>query len=279
MLLYEKVTLSTTSPQRWTAASKKFAYISGKAGVGPGEEKLAAELGGKIIGGSVSYDIVLPSGKKLEVKVLGKDGSIRPGTEGIAAAAKSTSQILKICEELASIDTVVLKSVAKDSYPAQLDSFIDEDIPLIKKGEMTMPRMIGSEKKFGLLQAIRFIHALLKTLSDDDEHTVSLDDKDVNVDDVQFARVADVIGIEDVDLNVSALSRELAKAKSKAFSNPEWYVDSVWARAAIPSEAFPDADALAIVSPDGYRLIPKSKFDSALEFTRISQGRARFKVK
>ena len=278
MLLNEKVTLSTTSPQRWTAASKKFPYASGKAGVGPGEEKLAAELGGKIMGGSVSYDIALPGGKKLEVKELDERGQLRTGTEGAAASSQAVSQILKICDELADIDTVILKSAAKSDYPIQLDDFIAEDIPLIKKGEMTTPRMIGSEKKFGLLQALRFISALLKATADD-EHTVSLDDKDVSVDNVQFARVADVVGIEDDELRVSPLSREMAKAKSRAFKDPEWFVDAVWARAAIPSEVFPDADALAIVSPDGYRLIPKSKLDTALEFTRISQGKPRFRIR
>lgn len=262
----------------WTKASSKFSYIPNKPGVGPGEEKLAAELGGKIMGGSVSYDVLLPGGKKLEVKELDKEGALRTGTEGAAAAAQALSVILKICDELSDIDTVVLKKATGSAYPSELDDFIVEDVPLIKKGEMTTTRALGSDKKFGMLQALKFINAVLKT-SSNDEHTVSLDDKDVNVDDVQFARVADVVGIEDDSLNVSALSKEIAKAKSKAFKDPEWFVDAVWARAAIPSVAFPEADALAIVSPDGYKLIPKSKLDSALVFTRISQGKPRFKLK
>lgn len=277
MLLYEKASLNFSGVQPWTAASKKFAYLPTKAGVGPGEEKLAAELGGKIMGGSVSYDIVLSNGKKLEVKELDKDGSLRTGTEGINAIAPAMSTIYKICDELTDLDLVVLRSAAGSEYPEALDAFITDEIPLIKKGEMTSARGIGGNGKFGLLQAIEFVNMLLRSNADED-HTVSLDDKDIDVDGVQFAKVADVVGLDDDMINVSTLTKELAKAKSKAFKDPDWFVDAVWARAAIPSASFPDADILAIVSDSGFKLIPKSKLDSALTFTRVSQCRPRFRV-
>lgn len=273
-ILVERASAAATP---WTKKSSKFPYLPRQPGVGPGEEKLAAELGGKIMGGSVSYDIELPNHKKIEVKELDKDGALRTGTEGLAAAAQSIGHILKICDELSSFDPKVLRQAARSAYPEDLDEFISVDVPLIMKGEMTSPRMLGSEKKFGMLQAIKFINSLLKTASTDD-HVVKLDKKQVNVDDMKFARAAAAVGVDEDSVGVSAIAKEMAKAKSRAFKDPEWFIDAVWAKAAIPSEAFPAADALVIVSPDGYRVIPRSKLDNALVFTRISQGRPRFKV-
>lgn len=263
--------------RHWTNASAKFPYAPNRPGVGPGEEKLAAELGGKIMGGSVSYDIQLPDGKKLEVKELDDGGALRTGTEGAAAAAKSIGIINKICDELASMDLGILREYAGDAYPEELDGFVANDVPLIKKGEMTSTRALGSDDKFGLLQALQFVHELMNAAGGED-HVIALDDKKVPVDDVKFAKVVDVVEPGDHEFNVDPISREIAKAKSRAFDNPEWFIDDVWAHAAVPSEVFPAADALAIVTPDGYRLIPKSRLDDVLVFTRISQGKPRFKV-
>lgn len=279
--LLEKATpgISTRGAVKpWTAASKKFRYLPSRPGVGPGEEKLAAELGGKIMGGSVSYDISLPGNKKLEVKELDQSGQLRTGTEGVAAASQAMGVIFKICDELADLNVATLKKHAKSAYPAELDAFISEDVPLIKKGEMTTPRMLGSDKKFGLLDALKFTSALMRSEHDADQHVVSLDDRDVPVDDVKFAQAADVVGLDDEELSVPEITREISKLRSKAFRDPSWYVDKVWATVAIPSESFPDADALAIVTPDGYRLIAKSEMDKQLVFARISQGRPRFKL-
>lgn len=277
MRLRENAVGGSDITRHWSNASAKFPYAPNRPGVGPGEEKLAAELGGKIMGGSVSYDVMLPGGEKLEVKELDKDGALRTGTEGAAAAAKSVGIINKICDELKSMNLDVLREYAGDAYPEQLDEFVKTDVPLIQKGEMTTTRALGSDDKFGLLQALQFVHELMQAAGGED-HVVSLDDKQVPVDDVKFAKVVDVVEPGDHEFNVEPISREIAKAKSRAFEDPEWFIDDVWAHAAVPSEVFPAADALAIVTPDGYRLIPRSKLDDTLVFTRISQGKPRFKV-
>ena len=278
MLIRENVIGTADVSRRWTQASAKFSYAPNRPGVGPGEEKLAAELGGKIMGGSVSYDVILPSGEKLEVKELDKDGALRTGTEGAAAASRSVGIISKICDELNGMNLDILRDYTGDAYPDELDEFIRNDVPLIQKGEMTTSRALGSESKFGLLQALQFIHEVMQAAGGE-EHVVSLDDRQVPVDDVKFAKVVDVVEPGENEFNVEPISREIAKAKSRAFDDPEWFIDDVWAHAAVPSEVFPAADALAIVTPDGYRLIPKSKLDNVLVFTRISQGKPRFKVK
>ena len=277
MLIRENVIGTADVSRHWTQASAKFSYAPNRPGVGPGEEKLAAELGGKIMGGSVSYDVILPSGEKLEVKELDKDGALRTGTEGAAAASRSVGIISKICDELNGMNLDILRDYTGDAYPDELDEFIRNDVPLIQKGEMTTSRALGSESKFGLLQALQFIHELMQAAGGE-EHVVSLDDRQVPVDDVKFAKVVDVVEPGENEFNVEPISREIAKAKSRAFDDPEWFIDDVWAHAAVPSEVFPAADALAIVTPDGYRLIPKSKLDKVLVFTRISQGKPRFKV-
>lgn len=277
MLLRENSISAAEVSQRWTQASAKFSYAPNRPGIGPGEEKLAAELGGKIMGGSVSYDILLPGNKKLEVKELDERGALRTGTEGAAAAAKSVGIINKICDELVSMQLEVLHDYAGEAYPDELDEFVRVDVPLIMKGEITSTRALGSDDKFGLLQALQFIKELIHAAGGS-EHTVSLDDKEVPVDDIKFAKVVDVIEPGAHEFNVEPISREIAKAKSRAFDDPEWFIDDVWAHAAVPSEVFPAADALAIVTPDGYRLIPKSKLDTTLVFTRISQGKPRFTV-
>ena len=64
------------------------ASLEGRSGVGPGEDRLAAILGGEVQGQSESFDLQVGSGPfagKWEVKAPDNSSEIRPGTEGITA--------------------------------------------------------------------------------------------------------------------------------------------------------------------------------------------------
>jgi len=267
---------NASNANAWTPVSIKYSYSPSKPGVGPGEEKLAAELGGKIMGGSTSYDIVLPNGEKVEVKQLDTSGLIRPGTKGLSAVEKNLSIINQTCNELSQISINVLR--LQSTYPESYEDFIMHDIPFIKKGEITPSRMMGSTKKFGLLQALQFINYLMKNNKDGADHTVVLDKKKKVVSDITFAQVVDIVDPEDSNYKIDPLNKQLSKAKSYAFQNPQWIIDEIWTKAAIPSDVFSGVDALAIVDQKGYRIIPAEQFDDVLQFVHITQGKPKFKV-
>ena len=105
-----------------------------------------------------------------------------------------------------------------------------------------------------------------------------LDKKKKVVSDITFAQVVDIVDPEDSNYKIDPLNKQLSKAKSYAFQNPQWIIDEIWTKAAIPSDVFSGVDALAIVDQKGYRIIPAEQFDDVLQFVHITQGKPKFKV-
>jgi len=95
-------------PRSRQALKVPFDGSKGKGeGVGRGEERLAVELDGQIMGGNVSYDVVDAEGRKWEVKEpesKSGGGRVRIEQEGIRAVAP-------VLRKLASVLTKIMLNV------------------------------------------------------------------------------------------------------------------------------------------------------------------------
>src|SRR3990167_9160087 len=90
--------LRESSWTRWSPKAKRVSMVPTRSGVGPGEERLAKEIGGEVQGPSVSYDVVDSRGRKWEVKNPDKSGRIRTGVEGFQKAEPLLRQLTSVAE-------------------------------------------------------------------------------------------------------------------------------------------------------------------------------------
>jgi len=266
----------------WSKRALKIDYNK-REGVGPGEDRLALELNGKVQGGNVSYDIIDDKGKKWEVKQPDNAKEIRPGTEGLAALQRAKAELEAVISQLMNgykkaKDELNIADFLTPEEMVSIEEFLNEDALMIQKGEISKLRANN------ILNILKIFHNhITPPKKQQNDKRIELGDDEVNiqknVDSRVFAKVGLMIDVPLEDLNLSDKEIFSSFFHNTAFLNPEKWFQENWVNAAKASNVFGGTDGVILVdSTKGYCIIPKEQFDSKIIFNRISQGKPRFKV-
>lgn len=277
---------------RWPRTSKK--YEPSMVGTGPGEERLAHLFGAKVVGGSESYDIIMPNGTTWEVKqIVSASDPLRPGTEGKKAVDNARRRINRIMVQLKNFTSLARKLNVKELVPqrnaAQIEliaTFVDEQFEqIVGAGELSRRTMID-------------IRSVLKTAKDfkdvvgsaegtdgvvKDKQKVAFNDVEVEVDKQTYVSLARAVrkatGKNDVITDVNAFDMLLSTLKDKAFENVTAFLNE-WFESVDPDDVFSKVTGgMFIVNQRGFIIVPKDMIGSVLQFERITQGMPRYSFK
>lgn len=273
--------------QPWPKTVVNIPYEPKQKGVGPGEDRLAKLLGGRVMGGGESYDIIDSQGNKWEVKEPsgGLKGEIRPGTEGLAAVQVAFGRIKNVVSRIESVFGTKTRSrtasaaeqVMGPDVVKKISDFVVDEAPMLMKGEVSRGRMAALGEVLHLINA---------ALGDHDEHDVTkhveMGDEETtvekDVDLITYVKLGKVMDLDAKDLNVSAGDMLRSTFNGLAFRNPDRFIEVNWERAALASVVFGHTSGVILVSQSGYRMIPKSDIDNVLIFNRITKGFPHFKA-
>lgn len=274
---------------RWSKVVKQIPYGGNAAsGIGPGEGRLAKIFGGKVQGGSVSFDVVTPDGRKWEVKALeSASDQIKPGTEGRSALDAPKKKLERIIDQMKKfvsvVDKIGVQTLATDPDDAKvlafIDGFIVDEYAMFAKGEV-------SPERFKALRACLKALSLLKKkwssggAESKVDTTVSLGDKTVKVDKPTYIDVAKRVqrSVPGIDVLTGIEERELALStlRDSAFEDPRTFLDD-WYESVDINRIFEKVDGVFIVNSRGFNMVPKPLFKKAFRFGNISQGLPKFK--
>lgn len=277
----------------WPASVKKIAYDDAserKSGIGPGERRLAKLLGGEVMGGGESYDVVDREGNKWEVKepTGGLKGEIRPGTEGLAAVQVAFSKIKHVIEQIDGVfgskkrvkTAAAAEKVMDSATVKKIQEFVTSEAPMLMKGEVSKGRMAK------LLEILHLISAVLgdKEPSNDeakpkhvemgDEETKVEKDVDLNT----YVKLGKVMNLDAKDLNVTPGDMLRSSFSGRAFRDPDAFMEKSWNKAALASDVFGHTSGVILVSDVSFRIVPRVELDKVLVFSRITKGFPHFKV-
>lgn len=270
-----------TGWQPWPEDALEIPY-RGRAGVGPGEDRLAHVLKGEVQGGNVSYDVVDGDGKKWEVKEPTPSATIRPGTEGRLAVSDARQQmdraVRKLRQGLTRVQAAIdVTDILSPDAIEMIQQFLTNDAAMIKKGEISKSRM---ERMYNILKLIN--HIIIDERDEIDHKQVELGDEDYtikrDVDLRTYVRLGQFLNLSKEDLRVEDAEVFAAAFNFDPFLEPEDFMNRVWREAAKPSDVFGHTDGVILVHPDAYRIIPRDKLDEELQFYVITQGTAQFKI-
>lgn len=273
--------------QTWPKEVSKISYEPKQKGVGPGEDRLAKLLGGKVMGGGESYDIVDVEGNKWEVKEPsgGLKGEIRPGTEGLAAVQVAFGKIKNVVSRIDSVfssktrhkTTQAAEAVMGPDVIQKIKAFIESEAPMLMKGEISRGRMAALGEVLHLINA-----ALGDEVPTDTTKHVEMGDEVTKVEQdvglTTYIKLGKVLDLDAKDLNVSAGDMLRSTFNGLAFRNPDKFMETSWEKAALASVVFGHTSGVILVSSGGYRIVPKAELDQVLVFNRITKGFPHFKA-
>lgn len=256
-------------------------------GTGPGERWLAVIFGGKVMGGSVSYDVEMPDGTKCEAKELESASSlIRPGTEGTAAVdearVKLNTIMLQMSDFLQSFDaqksTLIASMTAEQKQIIKyIKTFLDENYEnIVSKGEISRGRIIELSSAMRALKVLIDAH---KT-SADVKPEITLNKKTVTVRRPVFIDIAKKVEKEapeaDILSDFETWDIVINSLKDEAFTDFKKFING-WFLLTKASEVFRKVDGVFIVNlQKGFYWVPKNKLNTLFKFEKISQGKPKF---
>lgn len=256
-------------------------------GTGPGERWLAVIFGGKIMGGSVSYDVEIPDGTKCEVKELEQASSlIRPGTEGTAAVeaarVKLSTVMLQISDFLESFNaqkSVLIASMSDQDKQIikYVKAFVDENYEnIVSKGEISRGRIAELRSAMKAIKVLKTAHST----SADVKPEVTLNKKTVTVRRPVFIDIAKKVEKEapeaDILSDFETWDVVMNALKDEAFTDFEKFIDN-WYSTTKASEVFRKVDGVFVVNLQlGFYWVPRAKLNAMFKFEKISQGKPKF---
>ncbi len=278
------------------SSSEESENDSAEAGVGPAEAWLEALFGGKKQGGGVSYDLVTQgaSGYQVwEVKELKtKSETIRPGTHGLKVFARPYSDLKKVIAQMSNFYVVAKNMQLLDAENTTLTpeqkrvigftrEFVEvEKSMIVEKGEISDDRV---RSIFAVLEELK---ALLNELStktsaqpgDPVRTDVALNDEEFSVDKETFIDIAKKVKkntgkkppVADLEILMSTL-------RHPAFVDPVKFLDEFFT-SVDPQKVFEGTDGVFIVNKEKFMLIPIGDLPTAVSFTKVTQGKPRFKL-
>ena len=261
-------------------------YREGNRDTGPGEEKIAWELGGSTQGHSVSYDVIDRDGNKWEVKEPNASDMIRPGIEGRRAVESIRQEIEEICRQLkrgfSRIDFSALPAYESESTikSFEVEDFIQHDIGMIMSGELSQGRIVGKTRKnpVGLLQVLEYVRHMIGDATCRPKRKVSWNGAEREVDVGTYVHASRELGLSDSDIGVDVCDLFAGTFRHPAFLKPRSFIKEVWSRGVRASAVFGNVSGLVLVSPAQYMIVPHAELDDHLRFLYISKGEPRFEV-
>jgi hypothetical protein len=260
-------------------------YHAGDRDTGPGELRLAWELGGEIQGHSVSYDVIDAQGNKWEVKEPNSSDMVRPGVEGRRAVEAVRQEIEEICRQLrrgfSRIEMSALPAFESETAIKSFDveEFIQHDIPMIMNGELSQGRIVGRTHKnpVGLLQVMEYVKHMIGD-ADKCRRRVAWNGTERDIDVGTYVRTARELGISDSDMGVEVCDLFAGTFPHPAFRKPRTFIRDVWLKGVQASTVFSNVTGVVLVSPQQFMIIPHAELDDYLRFLYISKGEPRFEV-
>jgi hypothetical protein len=285
----------------WPVDSTWEKFSSSRQGIGAGEERIATLVGAQGPEGSNSagIDVIDPeTGEKWEVKEPGERNEIRSAATGTLAShelkseVESVVNVLKRIEALADEGKLDTLPSASEEVPRKkgqrqkppistgwapiiksIRAFNAEFAPGVKGGNIPA-KMIMSER--GLKNILMSLREYISTLQSSGEKTINMNGRDVVVPPSIYAKVAELLGLEDAGVNSVDILTSLCE--SVAFTSPIAWLRDVWYDGCKPSEVFKDVDGVILVNKRGYRVITRDKLDDVFTFTRLTASRPCFSV-
>ena len=264
------------------------APLSGRTGVGPGEDRLAEILGGTVQGQAESFDLDIPEGPfagRWEVKAPDKAGQIRPGTEGIAAFAP-INKVLRIAFdeliEFLSTDNIdnIAKAADAKGLLDRVKKFISSstrsgkaNVDLIQRGEITSARFKE------IINTLKDVRSLIEKLKGE-SLSINVAGKDYTVKPADMLKISKLLGMTEEEVK-STLGETLEAANalmalnSKIFENPE-ILEQAWDKTISADSVF-ELTGMILVTPEGFMMI-KHPYGDKIKFIRVSQGKPKFKT-
>lgn len=275
------------------------------AGIGDGEKKLAKILGGDVMGPSVSYDIAIPNKanpvEKWEVKHPSKK-EIKAGTQGVRIANHLITMVSTVATEMD--EFIELAYQKEEKIPAE---FLGPATPLyeeVRNFIRGMPYEKSAEKtgsaktlktNYDLLTSGEITKNTLNRLIMQVQNVqkisemlqknvlkIKYNDQEFQVSPAKMLKISKILGLQDdkgsedttggVDAAVA-----LSVLMHPAFDNPQ-LLSEKWNEIAA-SKVFEGVKGVILVDAKGFECIQSDQLDSRLEFSRISMGTTKFKVK
>lgn len=250
------LTIERDTQYEWHESETPFK--SSRSGVGNGEDLLVEMVGGQLMGFSASWDVTDASGKRWEVKEL-SSGLVRLGTSGRSVSGGIMSAIEQVVNQLLAAYMSYGDELSMLLLPCDIQAFIDDDVPFLLRGEVPPQRF---ERLMTVIRCVsRHAHSTRRF------HHVALDGMHHKVDSVTYARIVELIGADDVIIDIK--SGILSKLQHPSFMSPD-VMAGLWA-AVDPIDVFPDVDGVIIVNSRGFRPIFRDQLRDQLRFNRISQ--------
>lgn len=252
--------------------------------IGPGERRVAKIVDGKVVGGSVSYDIVDSRGGKWEVKAPDNSLEIKTGVEGKAALAPVREKIEHVCNVIAdafsgSTADVIADVLERDTID-DIDRFVKNDIPQIKAGELSGKRIDALIEVMLLISDVVQEIDTLTSSSGKKYVALGVDGPDVEfrIGLPAYIKIGRILDLDDDDMNISAADIFKSKFDEPEFRDPDAWYKNVWGSMLHASQVFGHVDGMFFVNRDGYRFVKSGDIDDVLKFVRITRGSPVFKV-
>ncbi len=279
----DPLTMYSWNDKRWASVVSRIPLGFGKEeGSRPGEERLAAILGGQTQGDNVSFDIVTKNGRRWEVKGIRKPSDqIRPQALGMKAFAAASKELSNLCDQIKDfvedvknigIDKVMTKPEQRRLFFV-IERFVSDEIENFDRGEI-------SYERFNLLRrALKAAGALKKSwlldVGETKDETLSIAGKDVKVSRQKYIAIARNVHKANPQANILDLidSRErlLALLWSSAFDDPDAWLDK-WDESIDVDRIFSDVSGVFVVTLDGFFKIPRKMLKQVFKLARISKG-------
>lgn len=284
-------------PTHWYAWPRRELMNSGSPyksevlGVGPGEDWFAWLFGGQVQGDQVSFDIVLPSGERWELKALENASStFRTGTEGLEATAYARGRLGDIMRQLKKFVELVIEFDLERKLPAEQASmvnfvlvFVEEEFKnIVEKGEIAQARLRDLRRTTVTAYRLKKMRAReLADRVDDVDRIVSLNNDEFRVTvptfidiarrvqrDVQRMNPTRKVGVldeyDEIDVALTVLN-------DSVFENPRWFWTDYFKMIQV-EDVFQQVEGLVIINPLGFMKIPKGLLREALELKGLTMG-------
>lgn len=240
----------------------------------PGEDRVAALVGGERQGSASTFDVLGPDNKKWEVKYP-VGAKIRTGVEGTSASSKFRSQVKSVSQSLAELNESEFVQEADAELAKNLNEFVSADqngLKSILKDEISLrafDRVMDILKRLSVLE--RKQGEATVEISTNEKSAVGIVSRQ------DALRIAKLAGLKPDEIGVSSLEGALSVIDVSVLSDPEKWkqdiVDSVKA-----SKVFAEMTGVVLVSQGGYVVVGQDQLDSAFTFNGITQARIKYNV-
>ena len=263
-------------------------FCSDELGIGDGELSFANVLGldrSAIGGPNYTYDIDAGNGMFWEVKKpVGNE--IRSGVFGAVDMefTKDIARQIRIFDETLKFlghETFTLIYDLTDGIvnPTLLSSYVSSEVDKILDGsEVSHGRLFGSTRNnFGMLQMIKMLSNIF--LVKCKPVNVSINGVDAKISASDAAKFVCSLGlkVDDFELDLDEIDVLKMTLSDSVFADPSLF-ERRWEEVSDPNRVFGHVNGVVLVNEFGFVVVKREDYRKYLTFSRISQGRLRYKI-